>query len=112
VLITSNDDPVPEPEPVVAISTQNTYTQVSPPAQPQPPLPSSVETTEKSTAFMDMMEAISMILSARAILFLVLIGAFILAASAMISPTAMRLGILCAYCVLGVLPCVWLELRK
>ena len=111
MLIATNDEPSYEYEPGPVLSTENHY--VPPLTMPLPPeAPPPVNTPEKSTAFMDMMEAISLVLSARAILLLTLIGAFVLAASAMFNPTGMRLGILCAYCVLAVLPCVWLETRK
>jgi len=96
----------------MVLSTERHYTPPSETLPPQAEVHTAVPQAEKSTAFMDMMEAISLVLSARAILLLTLVGAFVLAASAMFDPTAMRLGILCAYCVLGVLPCVYLETRK
>jgi hypothetical protein len=51
-------------------------------------------------------------LSARAILLLVLIGAFVLGAMVMQQPNTIRLLALIAYGVLMVLPCVWLERFK
>jgi hypothetical protein len=112
VLVATNNELLPEPEPALVLSTDNYHTPAPPPLPPQDPVSAPVATDEKSRAFMDMIEAIALILSARAILLLTLAGAFILAVSAMFDPTVMRLGILCSYCVLAVLPCVWLETRK
>lgn len=56
--------------------------------------------------------ALGYALSARAILLLALIGAFVLACFAMKSQTQDALAVLIAYCVLAVLPVVALEIRK
>ncbi len=51
-------------------------------------------------------------LSARALLLLALTGAFALAVLAMMTETMIRLYILISYCVLAVIPTVYLEVRK
>lgn len=51
-------------------------------------------------------------LSARALLLLALIGAFVLSVMAMSTETLMRLYTLIAYCLLVVAPVVALEIRK
>jgi uncharacterized membrane protein (Fun14 family) len=51
-------------------------------------------------------------LSARSLLLLALVGAFVLAVMAMSTETMMRLYTLIAYCLLVVAPVVVLELRK
>jgi hypothetical protein len=59
-----------------------------------------------------MMEAISLVLSARLLLLLTLAGAFALAAGAMFQPTAMRLAILIAYGVLAIGPMALIAWRQ
>lgn len=51
-------------------------------------------------------------LSARAILFLALLGAFVLAWKAMSDQTYMTLGILAIYCVCAIFPVAFLEFRR
>ena len=51
-------------------------------------------------------------LSARALLLLALIAAFVLAVMAMATESLMRLYVLVAYCFLVVAPVVALEIRK
>ena len=55
-------------------------------------------------------KAISLILSARALLSLALIGAFILAVMAMSRGTVLSLATLAAFCLLTIAPLVALEL--
>lgn len=55
------------------------------------------------------LRAIAMVLSARALLLLTLIGAFVLGLEAMSWQTAMGLYVLIGWCVLAVLPMVGLE---
>lgn len=51
-------------------------------------------------------------LSARALLLLSLLGAFVLARTAMENQTAPSLAVLVAYCVFTVVPFTWLEVRR
>ena len=51
-------------------------------------------------------------LSARMLILLALVGAFVLALLAMAVETMVRLWVLIAYCVLVVLPLIGLEVRK
>lgn len=113
VLVATNDAPVSEPQLTLVQAPETHY------SQPATSLPSQAEvaasvpvSAEKSSAFMDMIEAITMVLSARMMLLITLIGAFVLATGAMFNPTGMRLAILCAYSLLTILPCVWIETRK
>jgi hypothetical protein len=55
--------------------------------------------------------ALGYAVSARALLFLALVGAFSLAVMAMLNQTTMSVTVLGLYCVLTVLPLVFLELR-
>ena len=57
-------------------------------------------------------QGLAFALSARALLLLALVGAFTLALLAMQQPTGMRLGVLIAFAVLVVLPCIYLERNK
>ena len=94
--------PLAEPTP------QETPSTPSEPTDPQPE-PYRADTLEMmATAF----GALGMALSARAILLLSVVGAFILAVLAMMSPTTVKLGVLAVYAVLVVIPCVVLEIRK
>lgn len=56
-------------------------------------------------------KAVGFALSARALLFLALVGSFVLALLAMVGDSA-RLWVLGTYCVLVILPLVFLEVRK
>jgi hypothetical protein len=59
-----------------------------------------------------MFQALGFALSARLILLLTLMGAFVLGVMAMLQPSGMRLGVMVAYCLLSVVPCTYLELNK
>ena len=56
-------------------------------------------------------KAVGFALSARALLFLALVGSFVLALLAMTGNSS-RLWVLGTYCVLVILPLVFLEVRK
>lgn len=75
-----------------------------------PPQPDPAETVLAIavTAF----SGLGYALSARAILLLTLIGAFVLGVLVMQQPEPIRLMALISYGVLAVLPCVWLEHAK
>lgn len=57
-------------------------------------------------------QALAFAISARALLMLSIVGAFVLAVLAMEMPDGMRLGILIAYAVLVVVPMCFLEFRR
>jgi hypothetical protein len=80
-----------------------------PPAEFAPPEPREPRTSEVLVAAFG---ALGYALSARALLFLALIGAFTLGVMAMLSGKPMSLAILAAYSILTVIPMVVLELRK
>lgn len=61
---------------------------------------------------MDVMAAVSMILSARLLFLLALAGAFILAAGAMFQPTWMRLGVFALYGFFAVGPSALIAWRQ
>ena len=79
---------------------------ISPPA----PIPNSSTSSHEQvlTAF----KALGFALSARALLLIALIGAFILAVMAMWSQTLPALEVLAAYGIFVMLPAVWLEVRR
>jgi hypothetical protein len=56
--------------------------------------------------------ALGYALSARALLLLALLGAFVLGVFAMLNRDLMSLAILATYAALTVLPVVWLEIQK
>lgn len=58
-----------------------------------------------------MIRLFGIILSARAILLLSIIGAFALGVFAMAEPNTVRLWVLIAYAMLTVLPCTYLEMK-
>lgn len=77
-----------------------------PPPPPQPSEPRAVDLVLSAFA------AIGYALSARAILLLAIVGAFVLACMAMGSQTMASLYVLIAYALLAVIPVVALELRR
>jgi hypothetical protein len=52
-----------------------------------------------------------MVLAARWLLMLSVVGAFVLAIRAMANPTLPSLSVLCSFCVLTVLPLTYLDLK-
>ena len=88
-----------------------TMTEPSPtPPTPEPdPEPREPRTSEVLIAAFS---ALGYALSARALLMLALVGAFVLGFMAMLSDKPMSLAILAAYALLTVIPMVVLELRK
>lgn len=80
------------------------------PLQPSVGMPASRPETTSSTE--QILKLAAYAISARALLLLALIGAFVLAVMAMATESLMRLYVLVAYCVLVVAPIVALEIRK
>jgi len=78
----------------------------SQPTAPSPSPPQSISTVNT------ILKLAGYSLSARALLLLAILGAFTLAVLAMATETLIRVYILISYCVLVVLPTVWLEIRK
>ena len=66
---------------------------------------------ERQERILDMFQVFSRILAVRFLLFLALIGAFVLALQAMSFQTNPAIAVLVSYCVLTVGPLVWLEVR-
>lgn len=89
----------PSPEPIPPTLTVEAVA-------PEPPEPRA------SDVLVAAFGALGYALSARALLFLALIGAFTLGVMAMLSGKPMSLAILAAYALLTVIPMVVLELRK
>lgn len=78
-----------------------------PPTSPQP---ETASTTQPSASDISaIMRTIAMILAVRLLLLLTLLGAVALALMAMTNPNPMTMAVLAIYCVLAVLPMVWLE---
>ena len=111
------EQPTRPPQPTIAPAPQIEAARPSIPAIEEPqvffspprytPSPKSPTDEAMEAAF----RAVGFALSARALLLLALIGAFVLAVMAMIGPVD-RLWVLCAYCCLMVIPLVFLEVRK
>ena len=79
-----------------------------------PPIPSSPTTSPAApspsmAALFGVLRAISMVLAVRFLLLLTLLGAGVLATMAMMTPIPETMAVLAIYCVLVVLPMVWLE---
>ena len=103
----------PRPKPtLVAVSSEPV---------PQPPpeiysdrIPNVVERRmlKRHESILDMFTVFSRIIAVRFLLFLALIGAFVLALQAMDRGTIPAIAVLIAYCLLTVSPLVVLEVRK
>ena len=99
----------------------NRLTPPQPPTEPQqpsiappaarPPM-SPISTVGGLSSVEAVLKLAAYAVSARALLFLALCGAFVLAVMAMATESLMRLYILTAYCLLVVAPIVALEFRK
>lgn len=81
------------------------------PPREAPELPVIIQREEVSDVLLAAFSALGYAVSARALLFLALVGAFSLAVMAMLNQTTMSVTVLGLYCVLTVLPLVFLELR-
>jgi hypothetical protein len=75
-------------------------------AHPQPREPRTSE------VLLAAFQSLGYALSARALLLLALIGAFVLGVFAMVNRDLMSLAILATYSAMTVIPVVWLELNK
>ena len=83
----------------------------TPPPTPQSELPVIVQRQEVSDVLLSAFAALGYAVSARALLFLALVGAFALSVMAMLDQTTMSAIVLCIYLVLIILPMVFLELK-
>jgi len=79
---------------------------LSTPVQMTPPQPSTLDVVVAAFA------ALGYALSARALLLLSLIGAFVLSLMAITSQTMPALEVLIAYCCFTVIPVAYLEIRR
>ena len=91
------------------------------PFPPLPPRPAPVQMPETTTPKTDdatraRAEMIARVmiqaLSLRALMLLVLVGAFVLARQVMADQSYLSLGALGVYCALGILPIAYLEIRR
>jgi hypothetical protein len=82
-----------------------------PPPKATPELPIIIQREEVSDVLLAAFAALGYAVSARALLFIALLGAFSLAVMAMLNQTIMAVVVLGLYCALTVLPLVFLELR-
>jgi len=91
----------PEPEPILA----------PPPPTPEPKIVYVERTREPDAADVTLMAAriIAMALSARALLFVALLGAIGLTAGVLAAPSVVRLLALASYAILTIIPLVWLD---
>lgn len=92
------EQPAPQPAPAQA--------SVAPPAPP----PS--RWFRRQEAILDVFQVFASILAVRFLLFLSLIGAFVLALQAMERQTIPGIAVLVCYALLIIAPLVWLEVRK
>ena len=106
-----------EPEPAEPLPAPTASPSIP---QPQPAAPSALPTATpdparlqatlaRQAAVFGALQAMALIISVRLLLLLVLVGALTLAVMAMPSPTLLHLAVLAAYCILVVIPMVWLE---
>jgi hypothetical protein len=91
----------PEPKPILA----------PPPPTPEPKIVYVERKREPDAADVTLMAAriIAMALSARALLFVALLGAIGLTAGVLAAPSVVRLFALGGYCSLTIIPLVWLD---
>jgi hypothetical protein len=91
----------PEPEPILA----------PPPPTPEPKIVYVERKREPDAADVTLMAAriIAMALSARALLFVALLGAIGLTAGVLAAPSVVRLLALASYAILTIIPLVWLD---
>jgi hypothetical protein len=84
------------------------------PSPPPTPEPVAAEPREPRTSevLVAAFQGLGYALSARALLFLALVGAFVIGVFAMINRDWMSLAILATYAGLTVIPVVWLEIQK
>ena len=87
---------------------QSTSSPVGPEPRPTPP---PVTASRTDSAALGAFVAIGMVLAARWLLMLSVVGAFVLAIRAMENPTFPSLSVLCSFCVLTVLPLTYLDLK-
>lgn len=83
-----------------------------PPPAPEPPPPATVYVPQRPSAhdlIVANLKTVAMLLSARALLLLSILGAFVLALGAMSWQSPMGLYVLIAWCCLTILPMAWLE---
>jgi hypothetical protein len=92
-----------QPSPIPALAP-------APPQQPAPALPPS-RWLRRQEAILDMFQVFASILAVRFLLFLALIGAFVLALQAMERQTIPGIAVLVCYAILIIAPLVWLEIR-
>lgn len=106
--------PTPAPAPVEPIPERPSAISVDAPiSMPQGGLAArDPRIIRRQEAVLDMFTALSRVLATRFLLFLALIGAFVLALQAMGNQTTPGLAVLISYCLLIVGPLVWLETRK
>ena len=83
----------------------------SEPPKAAPELPVIATKEEVSDVMLAAFAALGFAVSARALVFLSLVGAFVLAVMAMMNQTVMAVVVLGLYCGLTLLPLVYLELR-
>jgi hypothetical protein len=93
-------EPPMEPPPLASPSPAN-----------HPEFPFIIQREEVSDVLLAAFAALGYAVSARALLFLALIGAFCLAVMAMLSQTVMAAVLLGLFCTLTVAPLVYLELH-
>lgn len=78
---------------------------------PPPPAPEPPKTVDPRRLEL-MLRVVVQVLSLRAIMLLSMIGAFVLATRAMADQTYMALGVLGVYCLFGIIPIAYLEIRR
>lgn len=84
---------------------------MTPQAPPEAPAQIIVQREEVSQVVLAAFASLGFALSARFLVFLSLAGAFVIAIMAMRAHDLMGLSVLALYCLLIVLPLIWLELN-
>jgi hypothetical protein len=95
------------PTPIAAAPENRSST----PSVAAPPSPSPSRWIQRQEAILDMFQVFASILAVRFLLFLSLIGAFVLALQAMDRQTIPAIAVLVCYSILIIAPLVWLEVR-
>lgn len=77
--------------------------------EPSEATPPTSKPSPNTAAIFGVLRAVALILSVRLLLLLTLVGAVALALMAMLHPMPETMAVLAIYCILAVLPMVWLE---
>lgn len=111
---TNTADFSPPPRPRMRVVSERPMAPPQPPAPVAAPAPPGPAPNDRAwrAALIASMQAIVLVVAARAVLFLAAVGAFVLAWVALRDPQPLRLGAAGMFDLLVFLPAVWLAAKK